>query len=387
MGWIFYSNRKNWTDERIEAMLNGVPAGKMILLDYYCDKSEVWKMTNSFFGKPFIWCYLGNFGGNTFMSGSLNLVNERFTNALKENKNLLGIGSTLEGFDVNPVMYEFVFEKAWNPELINVENWIKDYARRRCGSEDSNVAESWKILLERIYAETSNLGQGSIITARPCLTGHGTRWTNPEYHYSNADLFRAWELMLKANINRDTYLCDLVNVACQALSNEAIAYREKMVQDYDAKDLAAFDNSSRAFLELISDVDRLLVTRPERSLGIWIRDAKEFGKNVTERKYYEQNARNILTTWGPKNHRLNDYANRSWAGLIKGFYLKRWQFFVDELRNSIITGEKFNSSAYNEKIINFEWNWTFATEVYPDVEGNSFDIAKELYQKYGSKNN
>ena len=37
-----------------------------------------------------------------------------------------------------------------------------------------------------------------------------------------------------------------------------------------------------------------------------------------EKKYYEENARCILTIWGQKDTQLNDYANRGWAGLTKG---------------------------------------------------------------------
>ncbi|MCS2304183.1 hypothetical protein NXX23_20760 [Bacteroides ovatus] len=34
-------------------------------------------------GQPYLWCYLGNFGGNSFLSGPVNLVSERLADALK----------------------------------------------------------------------------------------------------------------------------------------------------------------------------------------------------------------------------------------------------------------------------------------------------------------
>ena len=57
-----------------QILLNAVPQDKLILLDYYCDYTEIWRDTEQYYGKPYIWCYLGNFGGNTFLAGDLNDV-------------------------------------------------------------------------------------------------------------------------------------------------------------------------------------------------------------------------------------------------------------------------------------------------------------------------
>ena len=52
----------------------GVPLGKMIVLDLYAEISPVWKRTSSFYGQPFIWCMLHNFGGNIGMHGTLGTI-------------------------------------------------------------------------------------------------------------------------------------------------------------------------------------------------------------------------------------------------------------------------------------------------------------------------
>ncbi len=115
MSWIFYFEKDIWTNERIQSFVKAVPQNKLMLLDYFCENTEVWKMTESFYNQPYIWCYLGNFGGNTMLAGNLEEVEKRMENAFeKGGANLTGIGSTLEGFDVNPFMYEYVFEKAWS---------------------------------------------------------------------------------------------------------------------------------------------------------------------------------------------------------------------------------------------------------------------------------
>ncbi len=46
----------------------------MLLLDLFAEDTEVWRMTNSFYGKPFIWCMLHNFGGNRALYGNLTTI-------------------------------------------------------------------------------------------------------------------------------------------------------------------------------------------------------------------------------------------------------------------------------------------------------------------------
>ena len=99
MTWMFYYMSKQWTPERIEAFLSGVAPDRLILLDYYCDFKPLWPETKAFHGCKFIWCYLGNFGGNSFIVGDMDAVNDRldevFGAALP---NLAGVGGTLEGY-------------------------------------------------------------------------------------------------------------------------------------------------------------------------------------------------------------------------------------------------------------------------------------------------
>ena len=47
-----------------------MPQGKMIVLDLYADIHPVWQRTESFYGQPFIWCMLHNFGGNIGFYGN-----------------------------------------------------------------------------------------------------------------------------------------------------------------------------------------------------------------------------------------------------------------------------------------------------------------------------
>ena len=73
-GWLFYSDRKFWKEPQTEALLKAVPDDKMIILDLATEIEPVWKRTDAFYGKPWIWNMLNNFGGNTNLFGRMETV-------------------------------------------------------------------------------------------------------------------------------------------------------------------------------------------------------------------------------------------------------------------------------------------------------------------------
>lgn len=52
----------------------GVPRGRMIVLDLAAAIYPFWSRTESFYGQPFIWCMLQNFGGNLGLFGTIQSV-------------------------------------------------------------------------------------------------------------------------------------------------------------------------------------------------------------------------------------------------------------------------------------------------------------------------
>ena len=134
MAWTFGADREHWTDERLSAMIGAVPPGRMVLIDYVCENTELFRKTKAFYGAPFIWDYLGNFGGNTSLVGPINKINRRVTAAMNDTTltNLTGVGATLEGFN-NPVVYEMLFDRVWAGTNLDLAKWVRDEARARAG--------------------------------------------------------------------------------------------------------------------------------------------------------------------------------------------------------------------------------------------------------------
>ena len=382
MTWIFYFNQEKWTNERIKAYLKAVPQNKLLLLDYFCDRTEIWKKTDAYYGQPYIWCYLGNFGGNTVLDGNMKDVDEKIEQVFQNGgKNLWGIGSTLEGFGNNPIMYEYVFDKAWN--ATNYNDFALQYADSRLGKADENYRKAWQILSEKIYNHSSDVGRGDLTNSKPVFEGHFNWTVNPEITYDNRDLLEVWNLMLQNKNNSALYRNDLTSVGKQVLGNYFPILRDRFTQAYRAKNLQQMKWYGNKMLELIDDIDRLLAANPNTLVGKWIDDAQKFAADEKEKLYYATDARKIITVWGEEGHDLNDYANRSIAGLMKDYYGGRWKIFIDESCQAIESGKAMDEKEVLKKVDHFSEVWAEKNTSYsPKPVGNLYEISLKLYEKY-----
>ena len=385
MTWMFYHSKDKWTQPRIEAFLTAVPDGKLILLDYYCDNTEIWRQTDRYYGAPYIWCYLGNFGGNTMLAGNIDQTDARIDSVMTDGgKNLTGLGVTLEGLDINPHMYELVFDKAWT-DFPGTDVWVDQWARSRGGDQDPLVISAWRTLHDSIYTHEATCGQAVLINARPMLVGTDSWNTYPDYFYDNSTLWGVWQALLAAEVDlaNPGHNFDVVNVGRQALGNLFSDFRDQFTAAYNAGNIDSMKLWASRIDQLIADSDRLLATDQTFSLGKWIADARDFGTSPEEKDYYEENARGILTVWGQKATQLNDYANRGWAGLTNDFYGHRWRAFTDAVISAAEAGKPYDPKAYYDYITDWEEQWTRDHKTYPVVSGeNPVAVGRELAEKY-----
>lgn len=385
MTWNFYYDRKNWTKPRVKAFLEGVPGDDMLLLDYFCDSAEVWRMTDKYFGKPYIWCYLGNFGGNTMLAGNLKDVDEKISSTVKEGgDNLVGLGGTLEGFDCNPVMHEYVFAKAWNPDM-PVSEWIDIWARSRGGDKSEKVMEAWKLLADSVYIDRGAIGQSSLTNARPCLDKKTGHYTNPKYKYTDDNLREAARLLISAEGVDDNaaYQYDVMNVSRQLLGNYFNKLRDSFTQAYQDGNIVKAEAVASEMDRVLLSLDDLLATNPDFTMEKWIRDARNYGSTQAEADNYEKNARTLLTIWGPPGKQLNDYANRQWSGLMKSFYRERWRLFTEEVLKAMKDNRAFDEPAFVEFIKEWEGKWVDNKDsLTPLSDRKPKDVAVEVLTEY-----
>lgn len=74
-GWMFVNEAIFWTSARAEAFLRAVPAGRILVLDLQSETQPQYVKMRSYFGQPFVWCMLHNFGGTLGMHGSVEILN------------------------------------------------------------------------------------------------------------------------------------------------------------------------------------------------------------------------------------------------------------------------------------------------------------------------
>ena len=377
--WTFLNQANFWKQDRIKAFLDAVPNECMQVLDLYCDATPAWNITQSFYGKPWVWSFVYNFGNNTILgvSGPITRFND-LAAARRHSDSLRGVGLMMEGFSHNPLMFDIMFELAWRDD-IELKSWVRELARFRYGTENADAQAAWETLRTEIYAPSTGIAGGNaIVTAFPS-TRCGV------HRYPSAALAKTWRRLLCAAPDlgtTETYRHDLVNVARQFLSSHASQiYRETMTA-YQAKDAGKFRLKSAEFLQLLRDEDDLLATNEEFLLGKWLEDATRWGANDSERAKLEWNARRVLTLWGT-GAQLRDYARKEWSGMLTGFYAKRWEMFFRCAQAALDAGMPFDQAACHAEIYRFENDWCNARETYPaKAKGDTLTIARRLFDKY-----
>lgn len=137
----------------------------------------------------------------------------------------------------------------------------------------------------------------------------------------------------------------------------------------------AAKQSGAKMIHILQNLDTMLVSSQQASfqLSTWVNsasawayfDAPALMLNATspvlkEADFYKYSARNQITLWGPTGQ-VSDYASKQWAGLIKSYYVPRWEMFVAFTLNSSTTS-KGENAGLSHALLAFEeaWQWSDA---------------------------
>jgi len=378
-GWAFMFKRSFWTAPRMQAFLGAIPDHRMLILDLFCESRPMWSETDGFYGKPWLWCNVQNFGCTVCLGGALERNNRHLQDARRDPKGgkLVGLGFVNEGLGYNPAVYDLMYENAWRDEPVDLDEWVQHYSHHRYGRSHADAERAWRILKDTVY--TAPYRTRSIIDTLPTLQPARSA------PYDNTQLERAWHALLEAADElgeADTYRFDLVNVARQALSNHAGRLHDEVVAAYGTGDPQALEQASVRFLQLIRDLDELLGTRGEFLLGRWLADARRWGATDAERARMEWNARRVLTLWG-ESTAIDDYARKEWSGMLSGYYQVRWEKYFEELARSLRSKKPFDSKTFDEELRQWLRDWSDRRDGYPtEPQGDSVAVARALWEKY-----
>ena len=363
--WLFHYDRNHWTPDIVKAYLTAIPQGRTILLDYYTEHTPVWTLTERFYGQPFIFCYLGNFGGNTRLAGPFRKESDRITEALEEG-GATGIGCTLEGFGINQWFYEYVLERAWETGVAD-NAWLAALDLRH-GSPDG----FWKEMADSIYIRGS-FSEGPLVCGRPCDEGY-QHWTVINHTpYSPATLERLVERLKAHPSASPTWRSDVTLLECQVLGNRFAALRDRFVTACRAGDYPQAQAEGEKMKKLLLQLDSLAGTEPSLSAEKWLEAASAWGD-------FRDNAWHLLTIWGGTPN-LNDYANRLWSGLIRYYYLPRWELFIDTHLHCVAEHQPFDASAFNETCRTLELRLAKHAPAFKEMTLLTYNVG--VFSKYG----
>ena len=385
------------------SMIKHLKNGDMLVLDLYSENRPQWGNSEStwyrkegFNGHDWAFCMLLNFGGNVGMFGKLqHVVDEYYKARCSSFKSTMkGVGLTMEGIENNPVMYELLSELPWRDAKFSWKEWLHDYVEARYGNiNNAKVHDAWLLLARSVYgAGAKVVEQGcheSVLCARPALDVYQvSSWSEMEEFYNPDDVIRAARLMVEASHEvkaNDNFRYDLVDVTRQAIAEQARYVYDEVVAAYKAKDRKMFDYTTKRFLDILLQQDRLLSSMPDFMVGGWIRSARNLGQNEQERNHYEWNARVQITTWGNRSAAerggLREYAHKEWNGVLADFYYPRWKAYFEALA-ATLDGKpmkQLDFYAMDEK-------WTLLHNVYPyEAQGDAVEFAQTAFENVFGK--
>lgn len=368
-------NLNYWQPAQTKALLASVPQGKLLMLEM----GSYWASKGAFYGQPWIYTYIQNFGGVVSLHGSVEYQAQTIFNVLKhpDRGNLIGLGMTDEGFDYNPLVMDFRTDAMWRAERPDVDRWIADYLLRRYGRKDAAIDNAWKILRKTAH---SAWRYDSVV----CTLLAGGNGGGPGY--DSVEFARSLDLYLQAagRLGKtDTYRFDLLNIERQVLGNLADKYYRQVKEAIASGDVDALDAAGGRMLALIDDMDRLTGTRRDFMFGPWLEDAQSWGKTTAEKRYYAWNAKNLITLWGPPQTGIYQYAHRQWSGLLKNYYRPRWEKYLAAQRNAVLAGHPLDEKAFAKELREWEDEWGRRDGTFPTrATGDTVRIARELWAKY-----
>ncbi|MEE1010813.1 MAG: alpha-N-acetylglucosaminidase TIM-barrel domain-containing protein [Acutalibacteraceae bacterium] len=379
-----------------EQIVKAVPKERLLILDL--DGSK-YKETENFWGYDFILGNIHNFGDRNTLHGSIKALADNEFSTL-ECDNCVGTGLFPEGVFQNPLYYDLAFQMLTEDGAVDLDEWLRNYAYRRYGSKERCLVDAMMLLKESCYSENcTGRETGSIICARP---GTELLHTAPndvrELRYDNKTLYKAAELLLSAeNATKDGYAFDACDLVRQVMSNYVANLYDKVMYGYENKDVNIFERSSNAFLKICTELDELLQTRPELTLHEHLKEANELALNDKDKENFELNLLAQITVWGPISDTVNyDYAWKEWGGMIKTYYIKRWQSFFELLayefpkRRLYSTTTKkqhcernlYRGNQFYKNYADFEKKWLSNADPEAPSNENTVETARRMLEKY-----
>eukprot|EP00943_MAST-04B_sp_MAST-4B-sp1_P003537 g3537.t1 len=413
-GWAFVEWKSDEQAASLRSFIDAAPAGKFNVIDMSVNGDGEWKMWNnaSFWGAPFIWTTLHDFGGTDGLKGWLARINQIPFSAPKTS-NVWGTGFTPEGIDQNPVYYEFMCESNWREApVVDIPSHIVRRSHRRYGltfdTLNPHVDMAWRSLVASSYAQDLTVQDGTGVAHMGSIEKWA--WDQDRPTPRLCLVWKAWGEMIAAGNDiapeNEPYRYDLVNTGREILAQITGPVGQNFTNAIKGKDTEAIARAGGRYIEVLEDLDVLVATDASFLLGPWIKMARnmadEYGAEdcsgtgydtiTTCARFYEWNARVQLTTWHPtpKNSLriptdINDYAAKHWSGLIKDYYAERVKRLTTAAVTELSAGRPWTDAKADKLEATLAYEWTTGTKRYPTTSvGDALEVSTSMHRKYAT---
>lgn len=388
---------QGWQRNPTKAAIAGLDARFTLVEKLVSDLALPPDKTGAGYGElPWIWCEVQNFGGNMGLFMGLQTF-AQLGRAAKGGgaATFRGYGSLSEARNTTPAaadLFEEMMARPAGSEMSEEEldKWLVARAHVRYGFADTRIDDAWRILRRSIYA--CPYGNAAPTKNRERAPTQNKMLLKPDwgkdrpkhratfvtgYRYWNAkDVIRAAELFTEVGAEIAARKPSSVGDA----SLLAFAYdwanvvRQILVdRGSDIMTAGMKENLERrkAYLECIAAMDDVMSCVPEFRLDFWESQGRAKAGERGARAF-----RRMFTTWNDPNRptrELNDYTRREYAGLLRGYYMKRWEIFF-----GLSDGKgEFYEDAYKAALREFEIDfWKNGTQMSPMPHDDLAALAK-----------
>lgn len=327
-GWMFGYQRNIWNADSLQALLRKVPDDKVLLLDLAADYNRHfwrngmnWEVFKGFFNKPWVYSVVPNMGGKSAMTGPLEFYANGHLEALNSplRGRLAGLGMAPEGVENNDVLYELITDAGWKGTRTDLTEWLDHYCTARYGACPPSMKQAWDLFRRTAYSELRDhprfnwqLRPG----ARNCTMN------------TSEDFLKGLSLFVHTpGLEQSPFFRqDAIEMSVHYLGIRMFQASRAALEALDEQDYPRATQSMAYFRKLALSADALLEAHPAWRLERWIAFARRHGSTEAEKDRYEENARRLVTVWGPP---VDDYSARLWSGLIRDYYLPRWEHFIN----------------------------------------------------------
>ncbi len=340
-GWMFGYQRDIWDKRTLAALLSRVPDDNMLLLDmavdynrHFWNNGNNYELHQGFCNKPWVYSVIPNMGGKTGMTGMLDFYANGHLHALSypERGKLHGMGMAPEGIENNEVIYELVANAGWRDTPISLTNWLQQYNCCRYGSSSPELIRYWQLMLQSAYGSFTDHPRYGW-QRRPGGNSRGSVNCDENFHAA-IQSFAACAEDYRSN---PLYCADLMELTAASIGGRV---EELMTACTNATHEGRHEEAAQLEKDietLMLGMDRLLASHPTHRLDRWLAFARAHGSTPELADYYESNARRLVTIWGPP---VDDYAAKVWSGLIRDYYLPRWQQYRKRGRSGLPAWEQ-----------------------------------------------